>query len=423
MLTSDSRDLESRPGQAGTPASLHALIHSPERLAAVHRSGLLDSPPEDSFDSLTDLATRLLKVSASFISIVDGKRDFYKSQAGFGAPLCDTRQVEGRTFCHFTLDRRDALVIDDTHSDPVWKSVATVESLGVRAYVGVPLRIDGQNIGSFCVIDMQARLWRPDEIEIVVQLARSAERELRLRAALGVAEASLQNANAMVQAKEKLIATVAHDLLTPLQVLQLSTRVLQKNTNGEHQTLVTRMVTSVGMIRAMADDLLAASRMPAASLGGRQAMPASALAADAMDMMKPIADRSKINLTKDFQSDGLLSIDYRQMLRVMANLIGNSLKYSPEGSTVTIGGRRDGRTFVLSVTDNGKGMEAGEQAHAFDHGWQGGEGMKRGDGAGLGLSIVKSLVVQQGGTVSLTSTIGKGTSVAMSLPVASSPSE
>ncbi|MEZ4179860.1 sensor domain-containing diguanylate cyclase, partial [Salmonella enterica] len=79
-------------------------------------SGLLDSPAEPGFDSLTATAARLLGAAACFISIVDEQRDFYKSQSGFPEPLATAREMAGATFCHFTLDRDDVLAIDDTHS-------------------------------------------------------------------------------------------------------------------------------------------------------------------------------------------------------------------------------------------------------------------------------------------------------------------
>jgi GAF domain-containing protein len=126
---------------AGAPdlSGIDTLVADPDRLAAVHASGLLDSPAEDSFDALTRLASRLLNAQASFISIVDSGRDFFKSQVGFPAPVAQDRQLNGRTFCHYTLGGEGMLVIEDTHSDPVWRSVPSVESLGVRAYAGAPL--------------------------------------------------------------------------------------------------------------------------------------------------------------------------------------------------------------------------------------------------------------------------------------------
>ena len=96
--------------------SIDDVLHDPARLAAVRRTGLLDSPAEEPFDRLTRLAAKLLKVPVTFISLLDADRDFYKSASGFPEPLASGRQLEGRTFCHLTLASRDPLVIDDTHA-------------------------------------------------------------------------------------------------------------------------------------------------------------------------------------------------------------------------------------------------------------------------------------------------------------------
>jgi hypothetical protein len=79
------------------------VVDDPTRLAAVHATGLLDTPPEASFDRLTRLAARLTGAPVSFISLVDGQRDFYKSNYGFPEPLASKRQLEGTTLS--LLDR------------------------------------------------------------------------------------------------------------------------------------------------------------------------------------------------------------------------------------------------------------------------------------------------------------------------------
>jgi signal transduction histidine kinase len=408
-----------------TPASLkgnfnsldtNRLVNMPARLDAVRSSALLDSPPEESFDSLVQLATRLIKAPASFISIVDQQRDFYKAQSGFAAPLCDTRELSGTTFCHYTLGNDEPLVINDTHSDPAWKSVSTVETLGVRAYVGFPLQINDQNIGSFCVIDTQPRIWKAEELEMIGQLAQSAARELRLRAAIASAEAALQRSNVLIRSKEQLVAVVAHDLRTPLQILQISTEVIDKKTGGEHSPTVTRMRAALSAMKSMTDMLLSAHALMAPSTAGCQMITASALVADAVDMMAPIAARAGIALQTGEVAPGSLSVDYQQMLRVLGNLIGNAIKYSPAGSVITVGSQRAGDAIDLTVADNGHGMDESAQAKAFERGWQGAEGVMQGDGAGLGLSIVRSLVTQHGGRVALRSAPGQGTTVTISLP-------
>ena len=165
-------------------------VTDPERLAAVRSTGLLDTEAEDAFDRMTRLAVMLLRVPAAFISLVDENRDFYKSAHGFAEPLSSERQLTGRTFCHYAIGSRDPLVIQDARSHPVYRTVPTVETLGVAAYLGVPLEgPQGHVIGSFCAIDHSPRQWTAEEIEVLTELAASARREIELRARAREAEA------------------------------------------------------------------------------------------------------------------------------------------------------------------------------------------------------------------------------------------
>lgn len=244
----------------------------------VEQSEVLGSDAEETFDGLTQLAARLLKVPASFISIVDSDHDFYKSQTGFPPDLARSRMLPGRTFCHYTLAGGAALVIDDTHSDPVWKAVPTVETLGVRAYAGVPLTLEGQTIGSFCVFDMEPRAWSDEDLETLRQLAMSAGRELSLRSALSAARDDSQDARALARSREEVVAVVAHDLRTPLQILKLSATLLERQAVEAQQPVIARMVKAIDAMKSMAEGLLSSSALLAPSVARSQQVSSRALA-------------------------------------------------------------------------------------------------------------------------------------------------
>jgi GAF domain-containing protein len=162
--------------------AIREAVTDPSRLEALRETGLLDSQVEEEFDRLTRLASKLLQVPATFFSLVDEDRDFYKSCFGFAEPLATTRELQGVTFCHYSLVSDGALVIPDTGADPVFREVPTVESLGVAAYLGVPIHAPGGEVlGSFCAIDMKPHPWTVLEVETMKELALSAEREVMLR--------------------------------------------------------------------------------------------------------------------------------------------------------------------------------------------------------------------------------------------------
>jgi PAS domain S-box-containing protein len=163
-------------------------IHDLRRLDAVRATGLLDSAKEEAFDRLTRLAAKLTGAPVTFISLVDDARDFYKSCFGFPEPLATDRQLTGTTFCHHALISNGPVIIEDTLAHPIYRDVPTVQSMGVRAYLGIPLVIAGNAIGSFCAIDFEPRTWSPLQVEVMQELAASTMREIELRAAIEVAE-------------------------------------------------------------------------------------------------------------------------------------------------------------------------------------------------------------------------------------------
>ena len=154
------------------------------RLAAVRATGLLDTPPTAGFDRITRLGAAALKVPATFISLVEDHRDFYLSHCGFGEPLASERQLTGQTFCHFTVQGERPLIIPDTRADPRYANVPTVSSLGVAAYLGMPLvLLSGEVIGAFCSIDFSPHAWSDSEVLIATDLASLVVSEIELRQA------------------------------------------------------------------------------------------------------------------------------------------------------------------------------------------------------------------------------------------------
>ena len=159
-------------------------VHDQERLAAVNAIGLLDSPPTQGFDRITRLGAAVLNVPATFISLVDDHRDFYLSHCGVGEPLASERQLTGQTFCHFTIQGERPLIIPDTRADPVYAKVPTVESMGVAAYLGVPLvLLSGEVVGAFCAIDFAPHAWTESQVLAATDLASLVVSEIELRQA------------------------------------------------------------------------------------------------------------------------------------------------------------------------------------------------------------------------------------------------
>jgi GAF domain-containing protein len=162
---------------------LLGIVRNVKRLAALQRVGLLDTPPEETFDRLTTLTRRILKVPIALVSLVDRDRQFFKSCSGLPEPWASKRETPlSHSFCKHVVATGAPLVVDDARRHPtVWNNLA-IEALGIVAYAGIPLvTSDGHAIGSFCAVDTQPRAWNWDEVEILKDLAAITMNDIELR--------------------------------------------------------------------------------------------------------------------------------------------------------------------------------------------------------------------------------------------------
>lgn len=182
MSTSDTRPSD-RP-------DITAEIRSSSRLNVVRRLGLLDAPPQESFDRLTRLATRLTGAPIGLTVLVDEDRQFFVSGTGLSDDLAAARESPlSHSFCQHVVARHAPMLVPDAHEDPRVRTNGAVRDYGIVAYAGVPLVCDGETVGSFCVLDSERHDWTPDQVEVLHDLAGTAMSELSLR--LAVAEQRL----------------------------------------------------------------------------------------------------------------------------------------------------------------------------------------------------------------------------------------
>lgn len=171
----------------GAPPSDHqARIEDPKRLAALKATGLLDSDAEAAFDRFTRMAARWLGTPVAAISLVDDRRQFFKSAVGLGEPWASKRETPLEySFCQYAVTTREPLVVADAREHPFLRSNLAVTELSVVAYAGVPLVTSEEHVlGALCVVDSEPRPWGENEIEVLRDLAALTITEIELRAQL-----------------------------------------------------------------------------------------------------------------------------------------------------------------------------------------------------------------------------------------------
>ena len=126
-----------------------------ERLQALGALRILDTPPEERFDRITSLAARVLRVPKAYISMVDGDREWLKSQVG----MQTQQNPRDMSFCGHVILGDRPMVLADATADPRFRDNPLSDGPdGIRAYAGVPLTSEGgYNVGAFCVADHRVR--------------------------------------------------------------------------------------------------------------------------------------------------------------------------------------------------------------------------------------------------------------------------
>jgi GAF domain-containing protein len=148
----------------------------PERLGALRRLRILDTPPEERFDRITRLARHLFDVPTALITLVDADRQWFKSCVGL--EIAETPR--GVAFCAYTILRDEPLVIPDARLDPlVADNPFVVGPPHVCFYAGQALRSpEGHRVGTLCIVDVRPRELSPADVQALQDLAALAEAEL-----------------------------------------------------------------------------------------------------------------------------------------------------------------------------------------------------------------------------------------------------
>jgi|GEM_PF-2086142 len=236
-------------------------------------------------------------------------------------------------------------------------------------------------------------------------------------AALAAAKEAAEQAS---QFKDQFLSTMSHELRTPLNAVLGFSEMLTEQRYGplnERQADYVQLIHNAGQhLLRLINDILDLSKIEAGRLDlVLEDLLLDHIAGDVLSSLKPLADKKSINLTRSCPSDVTVRADSTRLQQVLTNLVANAIKFSPEGSGVSIIAARQGAWVRIDVVDNGPGIPFDEQKLIFDSFYRAKQSRSR-EGAGLGLAITKKLVETHGGEFSLESEPGRGSRFFFTLP-------
>jgi signal transduction histidine kinase len=324
------------------------------------------------------------------------------------------------------LRKGEPLLVPEVTSEWLRRNAGTeaqleeIRRLAPRSLMVVPLRGRERILGTICFcLTQTARGYDAHDLALAQQLAA--------RAALAVENARLfQQSREATRLRDEVLRVVAHDLRNPLNTISLSAGLLdeqmspvERTAYGDKLDLIAR---SVARADRLIQDLLDVARMQAGRLTiDVQPVAAADLVEEAIRMHQPLAAERNITLRGEVSGKlGTVSADRHRLQQVLANLIGNALKFTHEGGHVTVRASAQEDAVQFAIHDDGPGIQAADMPRLFDPFWQ---ARKGGGGAGLGLPICRGIVEAHHGRIWTESEPGKGSTFYFTVPLDPSRAE
>jgi K+-sensing histidine kinase KdpD len=301
-----------------------------------------------------------------------------------------------------------------------WAFSQLAPQSGVEAVCAMPLIQTGETVGGLGLGFAQQRAFGVTDRAFTLLLGQATAAALHRALTYDAERQKRREAELLARAREEVLGVVAHDLRNPLGLISTTTEFLLEEDLPAQQTkeLLRPMMRAGKQMNRLISDLLDAVRLQAGQLSlDVQDVRVDEIERQAEETFRPAAAARHIQLEMVAPDTvTLVHADPLRVSQIVGNLLGNALKFTPEQGRVTLRAVPKGEQVVFQVMDSGPGIPPADVEHLFDQFWQ----ARRSDhrGVGLGLPIAKYLVEAHGGTMSVESTVGAGSTFSFTLPAA-----
>ena len=304
-----------------------------------------------------------------------------------------------------TEDRLRSLCVDPDRFE-------ILKALAPTSLMIVPLIVAGRRLGTLAFgFSTSARRHDGRDLATAQNLAE--------RAAVAIENSRLyREVQREVKSRKDLLAIVSHDLRNPLQSILLTATLVEQQLPTDHpvRPRIESITRSSALASRLLGDLLDLARFEAGNaVLDPHSQDLAPIVKDSIDIIGSIAEQKRLTIVNTIKPGAAQAYcDRTRVLQILGNLLGNAVKFTGEGGTITITSRTlpERGSVQISVGDTGAGIAANDVPHLFERYWQARTG---GGGVGLGLSIVKALVEAQSGTISVTSEVGEGSTFSFTL--------
>jgi K+-sensing histidine kinase KdpD len=293
---------------------------------------------------------------------------------------------------------------------------------GYQSFAGVPLAtVMSENIGVMEVATSFSHCFSPANVDLLGRIGREIAIAVR-NAQMYEAASSAKSLRELDSMRTEFLANVSHELRTPLAVIKGSANsLLQPDVVFDEQTrkeFLTSIDRDADTLTRLVDDLLVMSRLEANALEIKKN---PQLMSEVFDFIKDRLESLTVNHKLHVNLPGNIpqvEMDEGRISEVLTNLVENAVKFSEEGTNITIDVNANDKEMTVSVSDEGVGIPLELHDKIFERFFQG-EGCKNGrrKGTGLGLAICRGIVEAHGGTIRVDSNPGRGSKFSFNLPL------
>jgi PAS domain S-box-containing protein len=228
--------------------------------------------------------------------------------------------------------------------------------------------------------------------------------------------------------KDQFLSTMSHELRTPLNaVLGFSDLLADPRygpLNEKQRRYIDHIHTGGKHLLSLISDILDLSKIEAGRMElAMESITVDAAFAEVLSVMQPLADKKSHVLCKSVEAGLAVRADATRFKQVLMNLVGNAIKFTPNGGRIELAAHLGGGSVRMEVQDNGPGIPPEEQKRIFEAFYRLRESGKKTEGTGLGLAITQRLVELHGGELGLKSQVGQGSCFYFALPAVASAQE
>jgi PAS domain S-box-containing protein len=369
---------------------------------------------------ITNRATQVTRADGVYVERVvsDGRAVEIVASAGRGTPARGLRVTFPGSMTDEVLNRREPVIL--TNIDDFGKAMVPYlrDACPNCQVLITPLVDEEETLGALVLLNSRqsGRTFSDGDIVRARTLGDLTSLALRRVRLMEQERQAKEKAEAAVRVRDETLGIVSHDLRNPLTKILLSAEMINAAGQDQQRDLIATIQSSAAQMDRLIQDLLDVARLEAGRFSvEKKTIGTAPIVKSACQSSQPLAEKNRQEIICDAPDDlPAICADPGRLLQVFGNLIGNAMKFTPAGGTVTVMARPAGSEVEFRVADTGPGLPDADMKNLFRPYWQAKKTAHM--GAGLGLAIVRGIVEAHGGKVHAANAPGGGAVFMFTIP-------